>query len=77
MESEVDNLPDSIQIMTNDPDPLLIGIYAVGILVAVVWNLYACYKLFTLNHVKREMRLEQDCSDWKPVSERRGGSRDL
>ena len=77
MESEVDNLPDPIQTITNNPDPLLIGIYAVGILVAVVWNLYAYYKLFTLDHVKREMRLEQDSNDWKPASERRGGSRNL
>jgi hypothetical protein len=59
MELEVSNLPDPIQTMTNDPDPLLIGIYAVGILVAVVWNLYAYYKLFTLDHVKREMAIKR------------------
>jgi len=73
----VNNLPDPIQTMTNDPDPLLIGIYAVGISVAVVWNLYAYYKLVTLDHVKREMRLEQNAHDGKPVSEGSDGSQDL
>lgn len=63
--------------MPNDPDPLLIGIYAVGISVAVVWNLYAYYKLVTLDHVKREMRLEQNANDRKPVGERSDGSQDL
>jgi hypothetical protein len=67
-------LDRSIQAVTNDPDPYLIGIYAVGFLVAIFWNLYAYYKLFRLDHVKRELDLKQEAGDRESMGRgQRGG----
>ena len=54
------NLPDPAQIIGNDPNPVMIAIYATGFVIAVVWNFYAYYKMFTLEHVKRELAIKKD-----------------
>ncbi len=70
-------LTDSIPAVTNDPDPLLIAIYGIGFLVAIVWNLYAYYKLFRLDHVKREMALKPGVPIARPLKGGRGDSQGL
>lgn len=46
-------------LLVNDPDPLVIAIYAIGFTVALVWNVYAIYKMATLDHVKEEIALKE------------------
>lgn len=55
------NVPsiDAVSAFTNDPDPLIIGIYVIGFLVAVIWNIFAYYKLSTLDHVKEELSIKR------------------
>lgn len=56
-----ETIPFDPALLANaDADPLMIGIYAAGFLIAVVWNLYAYYKLFTLDHVKEELKLKKE-----------------
>ena len=55
----VAHLPDPAALPGNDPNPVMILIFGGAFLVAVVWNLYAYYKLFTLDHVKREMAIKR------------------
>jgi hypothetical protein len=57
--AQITSMPDSVPLITNDPNPLTIAIYVGGFLVAFVWNLVAYYKLFTLEHVKREMEIKR------------------
>lgn len=54
------NPMDALSGFTNDPDPLIIGIYAIGFLVAVICNIVAYYKLSTLDHVKEEMTIKRE-----------------
>ncbi len=65
-------LTDPIPAVTNDPDPLLIAIYGIGFLIAIVWNLYAYYKLFRLDHVKRGMALKPEALITKAAAGRTG-----
>lgn len=39
-------MPEFTQTIGNQPNLLLIVLYGCGFLIAVVWNLYAYYKLF-------------------------------
>jgi hypothetical protein len=51
-------MPEFTQTISNEPNLLLIVLYGCGFLIAVVWNLYAYYKLFRLDHTKRELTIK-------------------
>ena len=51
-------MPEFTQTIGNEPNLLLIVLYGCGFLIAVVWNLYAYYKLFRLDHIKRELTIK-------------------
>jgi len=51
-------MPEFTQTIGNQPNLLLIVLYGCGFLIAVVWNLYAYYKLFRLDHFRRELALK-------------------
>ena len=46
-------------LLVNEPDPLVIAIYAIGFTVALVLNVYAIYKMATLDHVKEEIAIKE------------------
>ncbi len=52
-------MQDPTPLLVNDPDPLVIGIYVIGFTIALVWNVYAIYKMATLDHVKEEIALRE------------------
>jgi hypothetical protein len=60
MPDQVPFTADPLPLITNDPDPLIIAIFAGGFLIAFIWNLFAYYKLFTLDHVKRELAIKRE-----------------
>lgn len=51
---------DALSAYTNDPNPLILAICVIGFLLAAVWNIVAYYKLFTLEHVKREIAIKRE-----------------